>query len=328
MSNTIKRRKLILDVDTGSDDAVAIMAAALAPQLDLVAVCTTWGNQPVHNTTENTLRVMRMIGKSTPVYKGSPDAMVKHLSFSRLRDGRINKSVKLDDGKILRMHPDYLEIPPSDRPFERRDACSFYVDYLMHATEKITLVAVGPMSNLGVALTMEPRIAEHIEEIVIMGGGSRQANCTSCAESNIWHDPEAAQKVIGCGAKVTIVPLDATHKGAFGKEHCAMLRALHTRTGDFAAEMAENRMLVYNKTQPLHKKDLSPVHDALCIAYLIDPTVLTDVQFCRCDIDCGDGVGQGQTIVDPRYFTEEKNVYFAFGADPDKFASILCELFK
>lgn len=317
-------KRVIMDVDTGSDDAVAIMMATLSPAIELMAVCTVWGNVPVENTTENTLRVLRLLGSDIPVYKGAPCAMAKELSRSRMKDGRTNRAATIN-GKTLRMHPPQLELPPSVRNPESRDAVSFYIDCLRHAEHPITIVSVGPMTNLALALSIAPDITRSIEEIVMMGGGSRQSNCTSCAESNIWHDPEAAQILINSGAKVTIVPLDATHKAALRPEHCKQLRAVDTPAANFAAEMTENRMIVYSQTQPLFAENLSPVHDALCIAYLIDPTVITDMRFVRCDVDCGDGAGQGQTIVDYRHFTEEKNVNYAFDADPDRFCRMLCE---
>ncbi|KAA3384381.1 nucleoside hydrolase, partial [Akkermansia muciniphila] len=315
------------DVDTGSDDAVAIMEAVLSKGIELLAVCTVWGNVPVENTTENTLRVLQLVGSELPVYKGAPQPMVKHLSRNRMKDGRTNRAATLGE-KTLRMHPEYLELPPSRRGCEGRDAVSYYIETLRAAKEPVTLVACGPMTNVGLALTIAPDIVKNIEEIVLMGGGCYQANCTACAESNIWHDPEAAQALLQSGAKVTIVPLDATHRAALTKEHCKLLRAVGTPAADFAAEMAENRMVVYNQTQPLARPDLSPLHDPLCIAYLIDPEVLTDLRPVHCEVDCGDGAGQGQTIVDPRYFTEEKNSYFAFDADVDRFVSILCDVFR
>lgn len=321
-------RKIILDVDTGSDDAVAIMAAVLSQDIQLEAVCSVAGNKDIDKTTENTLRVVQLLGADVPVYRGCREPLVKFLCPDRLdRASRGCRGTMVDaDGKVHMMHSDYLDIPPAVIHEQELTAPEFYVQYLRRATEKVTLVAVGPLTNLAVALTMDPGLVEKVEEIVIMGGGYNITNVSPTAEFNIWYDPEAAQRVLHCGAKITLVPLDATHAACLTLDDCRRFEALGTVSGKFAAELCRQRIEMHTLGQPLAVPDAAAVHDALCIAYLIDPTVLKDVRHVHCDIGFRDFC-EGQTILDPRYYTEEKNCYFAFDGDRFKFADILCGLF-
>ena len=202
--------KVILDVDTGSDDAVAIMAAALSPEIELAAICTVWGNQPVDNTTDNTLRLVDAMGLQVPVYKGCATAMVKYLTQDYVENKK--REPVMYNGKPFVMHSEHLDLPEAKSVPQALPAACFYVDYLRKTQEKVTLIPVGPLTNLGLALRIAPDIVEKIDQIVVMGGGSKITNCNPWSESNIWHDPEAAQIVANCGAKVVWVPLDATHR--------------------------------------------------------------------------------------------------------------------
>lgn len=314
-----------MDVDTGSDDAVAIMAAATSPAIDLVAICTVWGNKPIENTTDNTLRLIDSLGLKVPVYKGCDTAMVKYLT----RDYVENKQRPpvMHNGKAVIMHEAQLDLPAAESQPEAMPAACFYVDYLRNTREKVTLVPVGPLTNLGLALRIAPDIVEKIDQIVIMGGGSKMTNCNPWSESNIWHDPEAAQIVAECGAKVVWVPLDATHEACVTLDDCKRFRDIGTFAANFAAEQCEQRIIVHNAQQPLDIPDAAAVHDALCIAYLIDPDVLTDLRHCHIEIGLA-GYGEGQTIVDQRAYPLERNGYFAFHANRRKFVDILCDCFQ
>lgn len=321
------KKKIILDVDTGSDDAVAIMAALLSPEIQVEAICSVAGNKDIDKTTENTLRVVQLLDSQVPVYRGCNGPLVKNLCPDRLGDRRAHvTSVEDEEGHVLQMHADYLNIPEAKIHEQSIRAPEFYVQYLRSASEPVTLVAVGPLTNLAVALSIDPTIVEKVEEIVIMGGGYNITNETPTAEFNIWFDPEAAQRVVHCGAKVTLVPLDATHAACITRDDCSRFRKINTVSSVFAAELCEQRIKMHNIGQPLDVPDAAAVHDALCIAYLIDPSVLKDVRYVHCDVGFRD-FSEGQTIIDPRYYPEERNCYFAFDGDRVKFANILCDLF-
>lgn len=324
------RKKVILDVDTGSDDAVALCTAALHPSVELVAACTSTGNQPVENTTDNTLRLFDALGMDIPVYKGCNTSMTKYLCEDKLyplfNTDRI-RPMATKDGQEVVFHTPHLPIAPTDRKPEDMPAACFYVDYLRKATEKITLVVTGPCTNVGLALRIAPDIVEHIEEIVIMGGGDEITNWNPWSEANIYSDPEAATIILQSGAKVVFVPLDATHRAVITLDDCKRFREIGTFSANFCANQCEQRIIMHDFGQPLEIPHSAAVHDALAVAYVIDPTVLTDLRHCHIDIGLH-GYGTGQTIIDHRAYPLEKNGYFAYNGDRFKFVDILCECFR
>jgi inosine-uridine nucleoside N-ribohydrolase len=313
--------KIILDVDTGSDDAVAIMAAILSPDIQVEAVCSVAGNKDIDKTTENSLRVVQYLGSDVPVYQGCSDPLVKFLREDR-RPKKVHGLELVVDGKAVQMHADYLDIPEAEIKVGDIPAPVFYLNYLRRAEQPITLVAVGPLTNLAVALMLDPSIVEKVKRIVVMGGGYKVTNATATAEFNIWYDPEAAQKVLESGAEVVFVPLDATHKACVSQSDCAQLREIGTQASVFAAELIEQRILMHNAFQPLEIPDAAAVHDALAVCYLIDESVLKDVRRVHCAIGFR-GLAEGQTVVDPRHVTEKKNCLFAFDGDREKFIEML-----
>ena len=319
-------RKVILDVDTGSDDACAIMLAYLHKDIDLIAVCSVKGNQPLENTTENTLRIRQLLGADFPVYRGCATGLVSDLVVPKIPRAK-NVDAFDENGNRIHIHTALFDLPESQRKAEDMPAPMFYVDYLRNAKEPVTIVAVGPLTNLAVALLIDPDIVKNIEEIVIMGGGHHITNVSIAAEFNIYDDPEAAQRVLHCGAKITMVPLDATHSAYIGKDTSRKLREINTPASLFAADLIDVRILVHNQCQPLDVPDTCALHDPLCIAYLIDPDVLKDVFFCNVEVSTF-GITVGQTIVDNRAIQDYRNVHFAYRGDPDKFAKIFVEAFE
>lgn len=319
-------RKIILDVDTGSDDACAIMLAYLHQDIDLLAVCTVKGNQPLQYTTENTLRIRDLLHADFPVYKGCPGSLVKNIVYPRIPPTP-NADAYDEEGNKIHIHQELFDLPESDGKVEALNAPDFYVDYLMHASEPVTVVAVGPLTNLAVALIMEPDIVKNIEEIVIMGGAWNITNATLAAEFNIYDDPEAAQRVLHCGAKITMVPLDATHTAYISRDDSAQLRKIGTPASLFAADLIDLRILVHDYAQPLEVPHTCALHDPLTIAYLIDPNVLKDVRFCNVEVSLS-GLTEGQTCVDQRAIQENRNVHFAFSGNHELFSKIFIDAFR
>lgn len=319
-------RKVILDVDTGSDDAVAIMLAALHPAIDLVAVCSVKGNQSLKSTTENTKKVLDLVNSNTPLYQGCKEAFVREVCPWRIKF-EDRATIIDEEGKEHFIHEDFDMLPKSDRKVEDMPAPIFYVDYLSKAKEPVSIVAVGPLTNLAVALAINPDIVNNIEELVLMGGADDEANATSSAEFNFFNDPESAQKVFQSGIKkITLCPLDVTHKTMVTKDDCRRFEEIGTKAALFAKEMCEKRIEVHTQRQPLTLPDSCALHDPLCIAYLIDPSVLTDIRHLHLDISL-EGLTDGATIIDHRYFQDNRNVYIAYDGDRKKFVDIMCEAF-
>jgi inosine-uridine nucleoside N-ribohydrolase len=311
-------RKLILDVDTGTDDAVALMMAALHPDLELLAATTVNGNNPVVDCTDNSLRVFDLLGVSVPVYEGMATPILRD-------DFPIPREILHREGSV---HGRELPIPAARSAKQSQRAVEFLVETYLAATEPITLVPVGPLTNVAMAIKLEPRLVDRIPETVIMGGGHEVGNTTPSAEFNIWVDPEAARVVFGAGLRnVALLPLDATHRAYVSSDDCARLRELGTAAGDAAAAFIERRIAAYDNLQPMAIPHTAPVHDALCIAYLIDPSVVSGRR-AHVDVETRGELTIGRTIItsDP-YFGMEPNAFVAFDADAPKFVSMLLETF-
>lgn len=313
-------RKLILDVDTGTDDAVAIMLAALHPDLDLVGVTTVNGNAPVQYCTDNTLRVLDHIGHSTiPVFEGASQPIVRS-------DFPIPRSIDDLAGKI---HGKTLPLPDARSRKADKHAVEFLVETFRETTDEITLVPVAPLTNIAAALSIYPGLVDRVPEIVIMGGGHEIGNITPSAEFNIWGDPEAAAKVFAAGfRKMTLVPLDATHKALVSLDDCAHFRRLNTPAASATAAVVEQRIGVHDKIQKMAQAGSAPVHDALCIAYLLDRTVLATRE-CHVDVETHGTLTVGRTVIDThRRSGNAPNCNVAFDADPRRFVDILIDTFS
>ncbi len=313
------RRKLILDVDTGTDDAVAIMLAALHPALDLVGCTTVNGNAPVEYCTDNTLRVLDHIGRSDiPVYEGAARPLVRP-------DFPIPRAQNDLAGKI---HGKTLPVPPTARPKADAGAIEFLIETYRNATDPITLVPVAPLTNIAAALTLYPKLVDLVPEIVIMGGGHEIGNVTPAAEFNIWADPEAAAIVIAAGfRRLTLVPLDATHRALVSYADCQRLRALGTPAGEAAAEFIGHRIEIHDEIQKMAVAGTTPVHDAVCVGSLIDPAILTTRRL-HIAVETTGVLTIGRTVIDTHFRGGQEPLGdVAFDADPGKFMAMLLETF-
>lgn len=308
--------KVILDVDTGTDDAVALMTAALSPDLELVGATTVNGNTLVHNCTENTLRVFDWIGMpSIPVHQG----MDRPLARTQME--------QLNPAK--RIHGDLLDLPPGAAGVKVQPghAVDWLIDTYMASDGDIVLCPVGPLTNIAVAIQKEPRILEKIPEIVIMGGAHDHGNSTPSAEFNIWLDPEAARIVVNCGRPIRMIPLDATHRALVSMEDAEALRALGSPAGEAAARFVLKRIDGYDATQQMpHRAGAAPVHDALAVCAIIDPSVVT-TEFIPVDVEVNAELSVGRTVCDFRFRGgKPANVHFATDADEPKFVRMLTEI--
>jgi inosine-uridine nucleoside N-ribohydrolase len=310
-------RPVILDVDTGTDDAIAIMIAALSPDIDLLACTTVWGNRPVRFTTDNTLRVLEHIGRSDiPVYAGldkpfGPIAVPQPSS---------------DDHSGGKMHPEHLDLPETTLKAQSTNAVEWLIQTLRARTEPVTIVPVGPLTNIATAITLAPDIVEKVDELVIMGGAHAFGNATPSAESNIWHDPVAADVVFKAGFKrVVLVPLDATHDALITADQSAELMQLGTPASVATAVCIDQRIVAHNESQPQAVPDSAPIHDAVCIAYLLDSEVLP-LNHYHVGIETTGVRTYGRTVIDVRFRGyEEPNAYVALTANAKRFYDVLKE---
>jgi len=307
-------RKLILDCDTGTDDAIAMMLAALHPALELLAVTTVNGNVEVARCTDNSLRTLDWIGRGDiPVYEGLARPIIRG-------DFPVPRAVNRNPG----VHMETLPLPPARQAKQPLSAPEFLARAFREAPGEIVLVAVGPLSNLAAAMALDPDFPRHTAELIIMGGAVEKSNVTPSAEFNIWADPEGAAVVLaGDYPKITLVPLDATHQALVSLAQCEELRALGTNAGKAAADLVAFRIAGYEANQPTGTPRTAPVHDALCIAALVDPSVIT-TKFVNVVVETRGEFTIGRTVVDHEKRTKRApNCHVAFGADREAFFALL-----
>lgn len=320
----MEKKKVILDVDTGTDDAIAIMTAVMSEELEVLGVCSVNGNRGIDFTTENTLRVIEYLGKDIPVFRGCSLPMVVSLTEGRREDIPYKGPKDPQDN----VHGDYIDLPPATIREQPVSAVRWLVDTLMASDGDITLIPVGPLTNIAMALRIEPRIAQKIRRIVIMGGGCREVNITPSAEFNFWIDPEAAKIVFDSGCDILVVPLDATHAAAVSIRTAEALERKGTRPAAATARIIRQRQNAYKHWQPMADIDSVPVHDALAVCAVLDESVLNPVVETYADVDIGKGAADGMSIfdLDNRYKDRKKNVKVALGADPERFADMLLNI--
>jgi purine nucleosidase len=251
--------KIILDCDPGHDDAVAMLLAWGSPEIDLVGVTTVGGNQTIEKVTRNALAVARVAGiTGVPFAQGAAHPL--------LRDVEVAESIHGDSGL------DGPELPEPDIELDPRHAAQFIVDTVMAAEPgTITLVPTGPLTNIALALRLEPAIVDRVREVVLMGGGAHEGNWSAVAEFNIVVDPEAAAIVFGAGWPVVMVGLDLTHQALATDEVVASIAAIGTGPARFTGELMDFFAATYREAQAF---DHPPVHDPCAVAYVIDPTIV------------------------------------------------------
>lgn len=320
------KRKIIIDCDTGTDDTIALMLAILSNKFDILGITTVWGNQPVEYTAMNTLRVVEYMNTNIPVYKGCPEPMTLRLDKKRLENRKSNIIAYIDDqGNERSLHPKVLPIPDPKGKIQDKHACTYLVETLMNAKEKITLVPIGPCTNIGMAIRMEPKIIEHIEEIVFMGGSVGMGNVTPTAEANFWNDPEAIKIILNSGVKCAIATLNATHSAPITMQEADKLAALNTKAGKLAADVIKIRSDVSRHLGWSDGKQ-EIIHDGLAIAYLIDPNIITDIRKENVDISIN-VEDEGTLLLDKSRGTDNSNIEIMYKADKDKYLNLMLELF-
>jgi inosine-uridine nucleoside N-ribohydrolase len=276
-------RRLIIDTDPGVDDAFAIALACASPEVDLLAVTTVAGNIGIEHTTRNALSVLALCGREdVPVAAAAPRR------FARRGRGDTAHGV---DG--LGGHAHALPKPAAQA--DPRGGVALLKDTLEAADEPVTVVAIGPLTNIALLLAAYPHVKTKIDRLVIMGGGIGGGNITPSAEFNIWVDPEAARRVlVEEDVPVTLVPLDITLRCAVGDPWLKELSA--NPVGRELAAMTPHYRAFY--LQELGRDDFV-MHDAIAVAEAINPGILKTTPL-RVEVDCSDGPGSGATIADRR----------------------------
>lgn len=278
-------RPVIIDTDPGTDDAVAILLALAAPELDLCALTAVAGNAPLSATERNARAVLELAGRpDIPVYAGCPRP---------IGGGAITAAHAHGDTGLGK-----LQLTPPLAPLRPEHGVDFLVEALRRAPPRsITVCAIGPLTNIATALVKAPDIAERMAELVVMGGASYAlGNTTPCAEFNIHADPSAAAIVFGSGAPITLIPLDLTHQVMSTPERIERVQAIANRCGAAAALlMSPPRMRRAGRGQP----PAYALHDPCVIAYLLGPELFDGVD-ANVAIETQSALTLGMTVIDWR----------------------------
>lgn len=277
-------RKIILDCDPGHDDVIALLLAHGNPDIELLAVTTVVGNQTLDKVTHNALAVARVAGLTgVPIAAGCPRPLVREIEVALDIHGESGL-----DGPVL---------PEPTQEVDPRHAVDLIIETVMsHEPGTITLVPTGGLTNIAMAVRKEPRLAERVKEVVLMGGGYHTGNWSAVAEFNIKIDPEAAHIVFNESWPVLMVGLDLTHQALATPEVVERIAALGTKPAAFVVELMDFFGTMYKQSQGF---DSPPVHDPCAVAYVIDPSVMT-TQRVPVDIELSGGLTVGMTVADFR----------------------------
>lgn len=277
-------RKIILDCDPGHDDAIAMLLAHGNPDVELVAVTTVVGNQTLEKVTRNALSVARIADiTGVPFAAGCPRPLVRDVEVAESIHGESGL-----DGPVL---------PEPTLELDRRHAVDLIIDTVMsHEPGEITIVPTAGLTNIALAVRKEPRIAERVREVVLMGGGYHTGNWSAVAEFNIKIDPEAAHIVFNERWPLTMVGLDLTHQALATPEVVGRIAAVGTRPAAFVGELLDFFGSMYLREQGFEHP---PVHDPCAVAYVIDPSVMT-VRKAPVDIELTGTLTLGMTVADFR----------------------------
>ena len=286
-------RKVIYDTDPGVDDAMALYFALAHPGIEVVGITTTFGNVSVEQAATNALYLTAIAGREVPITQGVATPWVKPgeapPDFIHGADGLGNLTARVATGNQL----------------DPRSSAQFIVDMARAQPGEITLVAVGPLGNLSLALMLEPNLPALLWEVIIMGGTvAEPGNVSPVAEANIWNDPHAADRVFSANWKLTMVGLDVTHRVV---TELALFKKIAEHHRHVATDTLHHAVAFYSTFYSgLHKHlALKPgcfAHDLLAFIYLVSPGLFTLERGCVRVVT--EGIAQGQTMLNRRAYID------------------------
>lgn len=305
-------RKIIIDTDPGQDDAVAILLALASPvEIDVLGVVAVAGNVPLPLTEKNTRIICELAGRpDIPVFAGCDAPMARKLVTAEHVHGKTGL-----DGP---------QLPEPTMPLQAQHGVDYIIETLRtEPPSTVTLVPIGPLTNIGVAFKRAPDIIERVQEIVLMGGAYFEVgNITPAAEFNIYVDPEAADIVFKSGATITVMPLDVTHKALTSAKWIADIKALDTDVGRMVASWTD-----FFERFDIEKygSQGAPLHDPCTIAYLINSDLFQG-RHINVAIETHSDLTLGMTVADWWRVTDRPaNAMFMGSVDDKGFFDLLTE---
>ncbi|MCO5071723.1 MAG: nucleoside hydrolase [Rhizobiaceae bacterium] len=304
-------RKIIIDTDPGQDDALAILLALASPELEVLGMVAVAGNTPLELTQLNIRKICEVAGRSdVKVFAGCDRPMMRKLVTAEYVHGATGL--------------DGYDLPDPVMPLQDGDGVDFIIETLRREEPgTVTLCTLGPLTNIGTALSRAPDIASRVQELVLMGGGYFEGgNITPSAEFNIYVDPDAAEIAFTAGIKTTVLPLDVTHQVLTNKQRVAAIQALGTRP----AEVAVGWLDFFKRfDEEKYGIEGGPLHDPNVIAYLLKPELYSG-RFCNIEIETSSELTLGEMVVDWWGVTQRpKNATYLRDVNADGFFSLLTE---
>ena len=303
--------KIIIDTDPGQDDAVAILLALASPEIEVLGITAVAGNVPLNLTKKNARIVCELAQKTEiKVFAGCDTPMKRPLVTAEHVHGKTGL-----DGPTL---------PDPQMPLQKQHAVDFIIETVRNnEAGTITLCPLGPLTNIATAIEKAPDIKEKVQEIVLMGGAYFEVgNITPTAEFNIYVDPEAAEIVFQSNIKVTVLPLDVTHKALVTKARNDAFRALNSPVGKAVAEMTD---FFERFDKEKYGSDGAPLHDPCVIAYILSPDLFSG-RHINVEVETQSELTLGMTVADWwKVSGRPPNAYFIGDLDADGFFSLLTE---
>lgn len=301
------KKPIIIDTDPGIDDAVALAIALFNEELDVRLITTVHGNVSLEKVTYNALRLMKYYDKQVPIAKGASRPLVAEAIDASDVHGETGM-----DG--------YNFEEPDDSLLLDKHAVNAMYEEIMNSNEKVTLVPIGPLTNIALLLRMYPEVKGNIAEIVLMGGSTGRGNVTVMAEFNIYADPEAAKIVFSSGLPIVMAGIDVGQKALVYPEDSEILK-----------DMNDTGKMIYHLFKKYRGGSFNKglkMYDSCAVAYLLKPD-LFETMDTFVDIELNGELTKGATIVDLRgYLKQESNVKVCLDIDAEAFKKWFMENIK
>ena len=323
------KRQVIFDTDIGCDDALALIPLLLDENTEVIGITTVKGNLPVENVCTNALKVCELLDKDVPVYKGCESPMVRDLLKGRDYNTLMERIHMVVDGEEILIHQKDFDLPTPKKSIKTKHAVSYIVDTLRAAKEKIDVVAIGPLTNIAMAIRLDPSIVNNINTIYIMGGGLYIGNRTPVAEANFYDDPEAAEIVLNSGAHCLVCPIEPCEMAAtYGPKEFEDLKNVNNKVSKFLVPMLQGYVDRCNVLFNCNIEDCC-VYDYAAVAPMLDESVIIEKRKDIVHVDISGGMSDGQMVIDRRGMMENKqNVEVIYKEDPIKVKQLFLDLIK
>jgi ribosylpyrimidine nucleosidase len=306
----MSKRKIIVDTDPGYDDACAIALAGLSDKFELIGITSVAGNQTIDKVTKNALNLASYFNISAPVAKGSSGPLIKPLE------------VAVVHGKS---GLDNIDFQPHNKVIHEKNAVNFIIDSCL-SNEKISIITIGPLTNVALALKLCPEIKSHIDVISIMGGSANMGNVTPAAEFNIYADPEAAHIVLSSGVKIKLNTLDVTLLTTLNDGIMERFEKIGTKSSKLFIDINKNYARLLNENFGIK---FGSMHDSVAVITLIDESIVK-YKKAKVEVDLSHGCSYGRTNCNfhIKQGIEDSNVEVSVEIDVDKFWNTVEEIYK